>query len=84
MFFNFERYDLSKVGRYKTLVSSSRIKAKKERSISKEDRVLSIQDIIEVIKEIIRLNNDPLSHPDQIDHLGNRRVRNFQNFCPVN
>jgi len=59
------------------VVTSSGIKAGKERNISKEDRVLSIRDIVEVIKEIIRLNNNPLSHPDQIDHLGNRRVRNF-------
>jgi len=77
MFFNFERYDLSKVGRYKLWSRLPELKPEKERNISKEDRVLSIRDIVEVIKEIIRLNNNPLSHPDQIDHLGNRRVRNF-------
>jgi DNA-directed RNA polymerase subunit beta len=53
------------------------LKPKKDRDIKKEDRVLSIEDIIVVLKEIIKLNNDPTSHPDQIDHLGNRRVRNF-------
>ncbi|MDD5696356.1 MAG: DNA-directed RNA polymerase subunit beta [Candidatus Pacebacteria bacterium] len=77
MFFNFERYDLSKVGRYKMWSRLPELKPKNDKGISKEDRVLSIKDIIEVLKEIIRLNNDPLSHPDQIDHLGNRRVRNF-------
>jgi len=77
MFFNFERYDLSKVGRYKMWSRLPELKPKKDRDIKKEDRVLSIEDIIVVLKEIIKLNNDPTSHPDQIDHLGNRRVRNF-------
>ena len=77
MFFNFERYDLSKVGRYKIWSRLPELKPKADKGISKEDRVLSIQDIVGVLKEIIKLNNDPLSRPDQIDHLGNRRVRNF-------
>jgi DNA-directed RNA polymerase subunit beta len=77
MFFNFERYDLSKVGRYKMWSRLPELKPQKDREINKNDRVLSIEDIIVVLKEIIRLNNDPTSHPDQIDHLGNRRVRNF-------
>ncbi|MBI2042206.1 MAG: DNA-directed RNA polymerase subunit beta [Candidatus Nealsonbacteria bacterium] len=74
MFFNFERYDLSKVGRWKTTQRLPALKAKKE-EITPEDRVLKPEDVIEVIKEIIRLNNTPDARPDQIDHLGNRRVR---------
>ena len=31
--------------------------------------------MIAIIKEIIRLNNDPLAEDDDVDHLGNRRVR---------
>ncbi|HOC53566.1 MAG TPA: DNA-directed RNA polymerase subunit beta [Candidatus Pacearchaeota archaeon] len=77
MFFNFERYDLSKVGRYKMWSRLPELKPEKNRDIKKEDRVLSIEDIIIVLREIIRLNNNPIAHPDQIDHLGNRRVRNF-------
>ncbi len=77
MFFNFERYDLSKVGRYKMWSRLPELKPGKDREIKKEDRVLSIEDIIVVLREIIKLNNNPTSHPDQIDHLGNRRVRNF-------
>ncbi|MBU4275062.1 DNA-directed RNA polymerase subunit beta [Patescibacteria group bacterium] len=76
MFFNFDRYDLSKVGRWKTwqrLPQSA--PEKKDREIVKEERVLKIDDLVEVVREIIRLNNDPNSHPDQVDHLGNRRVR---------
>ena len=41
------------------------------------DRVLKLEDVTAVLKEIIRLNNDPQAEPDQIDHLGNRRVRTF-------
>ena len=78
MFFNFGRYDLSKVGRWKTwqrlpnLISSP---GEKNKDITKEERILKIEDIAEVVKEIIRLNNNPEAKPDQVDHLGNRRVR---------
>jgi len=91
MFFNFERYDISKVGRWRMwyrlpelrkITNKRRAKEdKKSRAIKEEitlsDRVLSIEDIIVVLREIIRLNNDPGAKPDQIDHLGNRRVRPF-------
>ncbi len=83
MFFNFERYDLSKVGRWRM---SQRLPElgirgeKKERrvhnsEIAPKDRVLKREDVIAVLREIIRLNNDPTAKADQIDHLGNRRVR---------
>ncbi len=76
MFFNFERYDLSKVGRWKTWQRLPQIApSDRNKEVKKEDRVLKIEDVIEAIKEIIRLNNNPLAKPDQIDHLGNRRVR---------
>src|SRR4030066_1649224 len=79
MFFNFERYDLSKVGRWRMsqrLPSIQDKKSKKtEEDIKVQDRVLKLEDVVAVIKEIIRLNNDPQAKPDQIDHLGNRRVR---------
>ena len=90
MFFNFERYDLSKVGRWRTWerIPESRsrtfeVEGKKEKikisdpqdEITLEDRVLHLQDVVAVLREIIRLNNNPQAKPDQIDHLGNRRVR---------
>ncbi|MBU3934422.1 DNA-directed RNA polymerase subunit beta [Patescibacteria group bacterium] len=76
MFFNFDRYDLSKVGRWKTWQRLPQLAPlKKDREIAKEERVLKLEDLIEVMKEIIRLNNDPNAHQDQVDHLGNRRVR---------
>jgi len=85
MFFNFGRYDLSKVGRWrmgqrlpalrKTDAKPNAKQTRKEEEISVPDRVLKPEDVIAVLREIIRLNNDPNGKPDQIDHLGNRRVR---------
>jgi DNA-directed RNA polymerase subunit beta len=76
MFFNFDRYDLSKVGRWKTWLRLPGIAPKDlNKEITKEERILSINDIVEVVKEVIRLNNDPDAKADQVDHLGNRRVR---------
>jgi DNA-directed RNA polymerase subunit beta len=76
MFFNFDRYDLSKVGRWKTWLRLPGIAPKDtNKEITKEERILSIEDIVEVVKEVIRLNNDPEAKADQVDHLGNRRVR---------
>jgi len=89
MFFNFERYDLSKVGRWRMWQRlpelSPNIKAQKSKKavkikkiaeeITVQNRVLKLEDVIAVIKEIIRLNNTPGAVADQIDHLGNRRVR---------
>ncbi|OGZ67576.1 MAG: DNA-directed RNA polymerase subunit beta [Candidatus Staskawiczbacteria bacterium RIFCSPHIGHO2_02_FULL_34_10] len=84
MFFNFDRYDLSKVGRWKTwqrlpnLIpgkNSESLSSEKNKDIDKKDRILKIEDLVEVVKEVIRLNNDPNAKADQVDHLGNRRVR---------
>jgi len=86
MFFNFERYDLSKVGRWKTLQRLPELTLKKknktqntkikiDEKINIEDRVLRVEDVVAVVREIIRLNNTPGSKADEIDHLGNRRVR---------
>ncbi len=80
MFFNFERYDLSKVGRWKMRRRLEELKDKKNDKITKNDRVLKLDDVVFVIREIIRLNNDPKAEPDQIDHLGNRRVRTLGEF----
>ena len=69
MFFNFERYDFGPVGRYKL-----NQKFKIDIPITKENRVLLRDDLINIIKEIIRLNISQ-KEADDIDHLGNRRVR---------
>jgi len=69
MFFNFERYDFGKVGRFKM---NKRLGEKIE--INKQNRVLRKEDLVNVIKELIKLNINQ-GNPDDIDHLGNRRVR---------
>ncbi|MDD4989751.1 MAG: DNA-directed RNA polymerase subunit beta [Candidatus Pacebacteria bacterium] len=82
MFCNFQRYDLSKVGRWKMWERlGENIEQKPKENITKKERVLFLEDIILVVKEIIRLNNDPEGKPDQIDHLGNRRIRNLAELC---
>ncbi len=85
-FFSFERYDLSRVGRWRMwqrlplLFQKQRGKNDKEKEITPEERTLKVEDVIEVIREIIKLNNDPGAKPDEIDHLGNRRVRSLGEF----
>jgi DNA-directed RNA polymerase subunit beta len=70
MFFNFERYDFGSVGRYRL---NQRLGV--NRNNDEASRVLNVEDLILIIKEVIKLNNDPLAQADDIDHLGNRRVR---------
>lgn len=77
MFFSLEKYDLSEVGRYKFNMRTYRMSSAEmsTKEITDEERILNKKDIIAVISEIIRLNNDPDSKPDDVDHLGNRRIR---------
>ena len=81
-FFNFERYDLSKVGRWRMgrRLPELAPKTSKEPQITPQDRILKPEDVLAVIREIVRLNNDPEAKPDEIDHLGNRRVRTLAEF----
>ncbi len=67
LFFNPRRYDLGKVGRYKV---NQRLGLK----VDETTRTLTPGDLMAIVQEMIRLNNRQ-SHPDDIDHLGNRRVR---------
>lgn len=63
-----DRYDLSDVGRFK-------INQRLGLNSSKSDHLLDDGDIIAIIKEIISLNNNSAAEPDDIDHLGNRRLK---------
>ncbi|MFP4514432.1 MAG: DNA-directed RNA polymerase subunit beta [Parcubacteria group bacterium] len=69
MFFRFDRYDFGRVGRYKL---NRRFDLNLENN--KDNRILRKEDLILIIKEVIRLNitKEP---EDDIDHLGNRRIR---------
>jgi DNA-directed RNA polymerase subunit beta len=69
MFFDFKRYDLSKVGRYK-LNKRLGMNAKNDQ----EGRVLRKEDIVAIISEVISMSNSNMPSED-IDHLGNRRLK---------
>ncbi len=67
LFFNDKRYDLGDVGRH-------RMNDKLKLSIPETTTVLTIEDIISIMKYIIKLRNGNEA-VDDIDHLGNRRIR---------
>jgi DNA-directed RNA polymerase subunit beta len=67
MFFNPRRYDLSKVGRFK-------LNSKLGMETPLDVRVLQKGDIVAVVQYLLNLRHGE-GHVDDIDHLGNRRVR---------
>ncbi|MBA3006248.1 MAG: DNA-directed RNA polymerase subunit beta [Proteobacteria bacterium] len=67
LFFNVDLYDLSEVGRYK-------INARLGLTTDINHKALTREDIVESVKYLVRLK-DSQGTVDDIDHLGNRRVR---------
>lgn len=67
LFFNESTYDLSEVGRYK-------INTKLSITTPIETKTLTKEDIVKAVKHLVRIK-DELKDGDDIDHLGNRRVR---------
>ena len=67
LFFSSRRYDLGKVGRYK-------LNRRLGLDTPLEDRILTNEDLVAVIKRIIQINNGE-GRADDIDHLGNRRIK---------
>lgn len=69
MFYNFKRFDFSRVGRYK-------INKRLDLDVpnTAENRVMRLEDLTAIISEIIRLNNTQ-EPADDIDSLANRRVK---------
>src|SRR5262245_1492778 len=67
MFLNPQKYDFSRVGRLK-------LNTKLGRSTPLHDKILHLDDITAVIAFLLKLRRSPLD-VDDIDHLGNRRVR---------
>ncbi|MBZ0265222.1 DNA-directed RNA polymerase subunit beta [bacterium] len=67
MFFDDKRYDLGAVGRY-------RINIKLDLSVPKDMRILTADDVVAIVRYVLDLKNGKRS-TDDIDHLGNRRVR---------
>ncbi|HET7055158.1 MAG TPA: DNA-directed RNA polymerase subunit beta, partial [Thermomicrobiales bacterium] len=81
LFFNFRRYDLGRVGRYKLNKALGEAAAKlkielpaEESANPRDSRVISKNDIVAIIGKLVELNNGR-GEPDDIDHLGNRRIR---------
>ncbi|UCE97298.1 MAG: DNA-directed RNA polymerase subunit beta [Dehalococcoidia bacterium] len=69
LFFNPQHYDLGIVGRYKL---NQRLGL--EGKINKDECALTHEDLVEIVKRIIKINNGDESG-DDIEHLGNRRIR---------
>src|SRR6201995_2080423 len=69
MFYNYKRFDFSRVGRYKI---NKRLNLDVPNPM--ENRVMRLQDIEAILAELIRLNNTQ-EHSDDIDTLANRRVK---------
>ncbi len=67
LLFERRRYDLGRVGRFK-------LNGRLGLNNPPDDRVLHRSDLIAIIRTMIELNNG-VGRPDDIDHLGNRRVR---------
>jgi DNA-directed RNA polymerase subunit beta len=67
LFFSPRRYDLGKVGRYK-------LNRRLGIDTSIDNRILTNEDIVAVIRRIIDINNER-GRADDIDHLGNRRIK---------
>ncbi len=81
LFFNFRRYDLGRVGRYKLNKALSPAAAKlkielpaEQGETGREARIISQNDIVAIVGKLIELNNSR-GEGDDIDHLGNRRIR---------
>ncbi len=66
-----ERYDISKVGRFK--FNKRFGKPMDEKSL--EEKVITTDDMALILKNIVALNNNPEAREDDIDHLGSRRIR---------
>ncbi|MCK5845480.1 MAG: hypothetical protein KAG97_12275, partial [Victivallales bacterium] len=79
LFFDIRRYDLGRVGRFKLNKTFGQ-------NISLDERVLRKEDMLGATKMLVKLKASSRA-PDDIDHLGNRRVRNvgelLQNQCRV-
>ena len=67
LFFGPRRYDLGRVGRYK-------LNRRLNQTSNADLMTLSVDDVVAVIRTMIRINQGE-GGPDDIDHLGNRRVR---------
>ncbi|MDQ3328333.1 MAG: DNA-directed RNA polymerase subunit beta, partial [Chloroflexota bacterium] len=77
LLFDSRRYDLARVGRYKLTTKWELYKFPVDERVQRENlRTVTGQDILNIVGNMIRLNNSTgMEISDDIDHLGNRRVR---------
>ena len=67
LFFTARRYDLGRVGRFK-------LNRRLDQTDNADLTTLTLHDVVAVIRTMVRINQG-VGKPDDIDHLGNRRVR---------
>ncbi|ACZ19424.1 DNA-directed RNA polymerase, beta subunit [Thermanaerovibrio acidaminovorans DSM 6589] len=67
LFFDSRRYNLGRVGRYK-------LNRRLGLQVDDEQRLLTVEDVVAIVNGLLKLR-DGLEREDDIDHLGNRRVR---------
>ncbi len=82
LFFNFRRYDLGRVGRYKFDKKLDAVAGRMGIELPRDERTITREDIAAIVGHLIELNIEgqkPSSErrwtADDIDHLGNRRIR---------
>src|SRR4051795_6668777 len=74
LFFNFRRYDLGRVGRYKFNKKLDPVAQRMGIQLPRDGRTITREDIAAIVGQLIECNRG--LHPkDDIDHLGNRRIR---------
>jgi DNA-directed RNA polymerase subunit beta len=74
LFFNFRRYDLGRVGRYKFNKKLTPVVDRMGIELDREQRIITREDIAAIVGHLIELNRGT-GIADDIDHLGNRRIR---------
>lgn len=73
--FEKERYDISEIGRIRF---NKRFGEKEIKNYGAKDQLITLSDLVHIIEKIVELNSDKdNSEPDDIDHLGSRRLRFF-------
>jgi DNA-directed RNA polymerase subunit beta len=82
LFFNFRRYDLGRVGRYKFNKKLDAVTRRMGIELKRDERTITREDIAAIVGHLIELNIEAAKAPseqrwgaDDIDHLGNRRIR---------
>lgn len=74
LFFSTERYDLSEMGRVRF---NDRFEKAVPKKYSEKDQIITLDDLVTIVNKIVELNTTAGSQADDIDNLGSRRLRFF-------